>query len=314
MSKKNFINQTHIEGLLYDHSLELKVSGQQSKNPGTQYIAGIVEVATDNDCLNIVPVHFSYVTATTKSGKPNATYNTLRNIIDGGYKTIMGEGKENATPIRIDSAIGLNEFYSNRDGEETLVSVKRNEGGFVHIVTDGLAEDEKTRNTFKVDMVITNCRRVEADPEKELPEKVIIKGAIFDFRKSLLPVEFTVLQENAMNYFEDLGVSNKEPVFTTVWGKQISQTIVRRYEEESAFGDNLVREVKSTRKDFVITGASKEPYTWDDEETITAEDLAKAMQDRELHLATLKKNAEEYRARQSAPAATPNINPGQFNF
>ena len=314
MSKKNFINQTHIEGLLYDHSLELKVSGQQSKNPGTQYIAGVVEIATDNDCLNVVPVHFSYVTATTKSGKSNATYNTLRNIIDGGYKTIMGEGKENATPIRIDSAIGLNEFYSNRDGEDTLVSVKRNEGGFVHVITDGLTEDEKARNTFKVDMVITNCRRIEADPEKELPEKVIIKGAIFDFRKSLLPVEFTVLQENAMNYFEDLGVSNKEPVFTTVWGKQISQTIVRRYEEESAFGDNLIREVKSTRKDFVITGASKEPYAWDDEETITTEELAKAMQDRELYLATLKKNAEEYRAKQNAPAATPNINPGQFNF
>ena len=314
MSKKNFINQTHIEGLLYDHSLELKVSGQQSKNPGTQYIAGVVEVATDNDCLNVVPVHFSYVTATTKSGKQNATYNTLRNIIDGGYKTIMGEGKENATPIRIDSAIGLNEFYSNRDGEDTLVSVKRNEGGFVHIITDGLAEDEKTRNTFKVDMVITNCRRIEADPEKDLPEKVIIKGAIFDFRKSLLPVEFTVLQEKSMNYFEDLGVSNKEPVFTTVWGKQISQTIVRRYEEESAFGDNLVREVKSVRKDFVITGASKEPYAWDDEETITAAELAKAMQDRELYLATLKKNAEEYRAKQNTPAATLNINPGQFNF
>ena len=29
--------------------------------------------------------------------------------------------------------------------------------------------------------------------------------------------------------------------------------------------DDNVREVQSTRKDFVITGGAKEPYVWDDE-------------------------------------------------
>lgn len=33
--KKSFFNSTHIEGLVYEHSLELRVSGENSKHPGT---------------------------------------------------------------------------------------------------------------------------------------------------------------------------------------------------------------------------------------------------------------------------------------
>ena len=43
--KKNMNNRSHIEGLLYQHSLELKVSGENSKNPGTEFISGTIEIA-----------------------------------------------------------------------------------------------------------------------------------------------------------------------------------------------------------------------------------------------------------------------------
>ena len=33
--KNNIENATHIEGLLYQHALSLKTSGENSKNPGT---------------------------------------------------------------------------------------------------------------------------------------------------------------------------------------------------------------------------------------------------------------------------------------
>lgn len=315
--KKTMINHTHVEGLLYQHSLELKESGPNSKNPGTQYIAGKVEIATDNECLNIVPIHYTYVTAITSTGKTNLSYSTLMNIIDGKFKTVMKDGKENAAKLRIDSAIGLNEFYVDRDGQEELVSAKRNEGGFIHLVTDDLAEKEDARNTFKADIVITNCVRKEADEEKEIPERVVVKGAIFDFRKNLLPVEFTATNEGAMNYFEGLEASNSEPVFTTVWGNQISTTVVKPIVEESAFGEPLIREVKSSRKDFIITGASREPYIWNDEDTITVEEFTKCIQDRELHLADLKKRSDEYKAQKAAnKTSTPTntVKPGMFNF
>ena len=310
--KKTMINQSHIEGVLYEHNLEAKVSGDTSKNPGTPFIAGTISIATDDAMTNIVPIHFSYVTATFGSGKPNDTYTTLSNIVNGTFGTYMKDGADKAVKLRVDSALGLNEFYTERNGKEELVSAKRNEGGFVHKV-DALDEDEKVRNTFKADMVITCVTHVDGDDEKGLPEKCVVKGAIFDFRKSLMPVEFSATNPNAMRYFEGLEASQKNPVFTCVWGRQVSETVVKQIRTESAFGEDEVREVKNTRRDFVITGASKEPYLWDDESSITAVELNEAIQKREVDLAAMKKRQDEYRASKAAPkAAAPAA--GGFNF
>ena len=311
--KKTMINQTHLEGVLYEHALEAKESGENSKNPGTKFISGTISIATDDAMTNIVPVHFTYVTATFGSGKPNDTYTTLNNIVNGTFGTYMKDGADKAVKLRVDSAIGLNEFYTDRNGKEELVSAKRNEGGFVHKV-DALDEDEKVRNTFKADMVINCVTHVDADEEKNLPEKVIVKGAIFDFRKSLLPVEFSATNVNAMNYFESLGATQRSPIFTCVWGRQVSETIVRQIRTESAFGEDEVREVKNTRRDFVITGASKDPYVWDDEGSITAAELNEAIQKREVDLAAMKKRQDDYKASKNriTPAAAPAQ--GGFNF
>ena len=310
--KKTMINQTHIEGVLYEHNLEAKISGETSKNPGTPFIAGTISIATDDAMTNIVPIHFSYVTATFGSGKPNDTYTTLSNIVNGTFGTYMKDGADKAVKLRVDSALGLNEFYTDRNGKEELVSAKRNEGGFVHKV-DALDEDEKVRNTFKADMVITCVTHMDGDDEKGLPEKCVVKGAIFDFRKSLMPVEFSATNPNAMRYFEGLEASQKNPVFTCVWGRQVSETVVKQIRTESAFGEDEVREVKNTRRDFVITGASKEPYLWDDEGSITAVELNEAIQKREVDLAAMKKRQDEYRASKAAPkAAAPAA--GGFNF
>jgi hypothetical protein len=300
------INRTHIEGLLYEHALELRTSGPNSKNPGTEFIMGTVSLATDDAQVNVVPVHFTYVTATTAKGGANATFGVLKDIIDGKLATVMAGGADNAAKLRIDSAIGLNEFYTDRNGKEELVSAKRNEGGFVHTCAQ-LAEDEKTRNTFETDIVITGVKRIEADEEKKIPEKCIVKGAIFDFRKSLMPVEFSVLNENAMAYFEGLEASSKNPVFTKVKGRQVSETITRTITEECAFvGGASVREVKSSRKDFVITWAQKEPYVWDDEETITAAEMTDAMSARQTYLATVKQRQDEYKASKGSAGSAAN--------
>ena len=303
--KKNFVNQTHIEGYLYEHTLETKVTGENSKNPGTTFITGNVNIATDEDLTNIVTVHFTYVTAVTSTGKNNPSFQTLSNIANGTLKSVMADGKDLAAKVRVDSAIGLNEFYTKRNGIEELVSARRNEGGFIHVVTDGLVADEAQRNTFKCDMLITNVRRVEANEERKEPEKMIVKGAIFDFRKQLLPVEFTALNPRAMDYFESLEITNTNPTFTQVWGKQISQTITTTITQESAFGEPAVREVKSTRKDFVITGANPEPYVWDDESSLTAEEFKGMIAERETYLATVRQRQDEYEASKRAAAAAP---------
>lgn len=313
--KATMKNATHIEGLLYQHALSLKTSGENSKNPGTQFINGTIDIATDDAVTNIVTVHFTYVTPKyAKSGSDNATFTTLQNIINGTICNVMEHGIDKAAKVRIDSAIGVNEFYSNRTGKEELVSARRNEGGFVHVVQN-LATDEKLRNTFECDMVITGARELEADEEKDRPRQVKVKGYTFDFRKALIPVEFTALSEGAMDYFLNLDASEKSPVFTKVWGRQLSQVSIVKTIEESAFGEQKVTESQRTNRDFVITGASSDPYIWDDDSTITAQEFKSALADREVALAAIKQRQDDYnasKAQTQAPAST--SGPSGFNF
>lgn len=309
--KKNLKNSVTIDGYIYQHELEKKVTGPKSKSPNTEYITGTLEVATDEECINIVPVHFSYVTAKTGKGKDNATFAVLSKIIAGEYKTVMEVGKAAATKVQIDSAIGLNEFYSDRNGKEEFISVKRNEGGFVHVVS-AFEKEENKRNRFECDMLITGARRVEANEDRGTAEHVIIKGAVFDFRTALLPVEFTVYDEKAMNYFEGVEPSSKAPFFTRVAGNEISQVLVRRVEEESAFGAPSVKEYKTTKKEFVVTWATNQPYEFGEEDSMTVAELTDLMAQREMHLAEVKQRREEYKASKNQPAAAPAK--GEFNF
>lgn len=314
---RKVINRERVSGRVYDHNLAIKITGNTSKQPGTEYINGTLDVATDEAGLNVVTVNFTYVTAVTSKGTKNETYTALKNIIENG-KTIVNDGIENATMVKIDTALGLNDFYTNRNGEETLVQAKRNDGGFVHIVTK--LDEEATRNTFEFDMLINGTRLVEADPEKNIDaDYLVVKGAVFNFRNAILPVELIVKNAGGIKYFESLEASSKNLVFTKVWGKIESQTIVTTREEESAFGEAAVKEYTRTVKEWVITGTAKEPYEIGDAETgITEDEVKKAMADREVYLAEVKRKQDEYQASKAAatpaPSSTVAASAGGFNF
>ena len=308
------INTERIEGRIYQHNLTIKtVQNQTSANYGKEFISGNLEVAVDEAGLNVIPVHFTYVTEQTSSGKTNATFTNLKRIIDED-NTWVKVGKDNALKVRIDTALALNDFYT-QDGN--LVSVKTNEGGFVSFVNGDLCP-ENERNTFAADMVITKVDRVEANPEKNINEDyVTVRGAIFNFRNDLLPVDFTVRHKDGMKYFEDLGASNAEPVYTKIWGKIMCMTSISEVKEDSAFGESSVRTYERKEKEWTITGTAKVTYDFGDEKVLTADELKKAMQNRETMLAEIKARSDEYRASKAAtPAvtATTTINNSGFNF
>lgn len=311
------INTERIEGRVYQHKLEIKtVQNQSSQNFGKPFIAGTIEVAVDEDCLNVIPVHFTYVTEVTSQGKENITYTNLKRIIDGG-KTCITDGKDEAMKVSINTAIALNDFYA-QDG--SLVSVKTNEGGFVSIVSE-LKENEKDRNFFQADMLITGATRIEANPERNIDKDyVVVKGAIFNFRNDLLPVDFIIREANGMKYFEDLGATNAAPVYTKVWGRIECRTIVNEVAEESAFGEASVRTFERKTKEWVITGTAKVAYDFGDENILTEEEVRKAMQDREVMLADTKKRHDDYMANRTATSAPATAKPtapaatGTFNF
>ena len=311
--KQNLVNEVHGEGYLYEYDLKVRHSDKNN----TDFISGKISLATDEDCQNIVEYHFVYVTPVySKSGKQNPNFGLLKNIIDSGKdKTVMGAGKENALKLRVDGTVGLNDFWSARD--EQIVSIIRNEASFINQATN-LNQDLRKRNTFKTDFVITGTFRKEADEEKSIPEHLVVKGATFNsFSKALLPVSYVVYNPSAIDYFESLEIDASHPAFTKVWGSICSQEFVTKIETKSAFGEDLVEERTTTRKEYVITGAQSDCYEWDSEDTLLASELKQAMSNRELHLAEVKKNFDDYQASKGASNGantTMNVAAGGFNF
>ena len=309
---KKMLNKVTFEGYIYQHTLAVKtVQNQSSENFGKEFINGQIDIVVDNDGLNIVPVRYTYVTATTANGSANRTYTALKNIIDSG-KTWLDCGAD-ATKVKCDTAFALNDFYAN-DGQ--LVSQTVQEGGFITIV-NALGADE-TRNKFEADLLITNIARVEADEEKGTPEYAKVRAAGFNFRNQILPMDFIIKNPKGIEYVEDLGVSGGTPVFAKVWGKINYTTTKVNKVEESAFGEASVTTYERKVKEWVITGISPTPYDFGDESVLTAEEVQKALQDREVLLADVKKRSDEYKASKAstpAPAAvTPKASTATFNF
>lgn len=315
--RKN-INTEHIEGRIYQHDLAVKtVQNNASANFGKEFISGTLDIATDEEGCNVLTVHFTYVTETTKNGGKNSTFVALQKIINEG-KAWITDGKDAATKVKVDTALALNDFYAQDD---SLVSVKTNEGGFVTLVNELC--DASERNTFQADMVITSVVKTEVDEEKNIKEPfVTLRGAIFNFRNDLLPIDFVVRNEAGMKYFENLEVTNASPVYTKVWGKITCNTSTIERTEESAFGEAAVKTYERKTKEWVVTGTAKLPYDFGDEQVLTVDELTKALQNREVYLADKKKANDEYKASRasttpavaSSPAPTPTAAKGTFNF
>ena len=169
-------------------------------------------------------------------------------------------------------------------------------------------------------MVITKITRVEADEEKKIKnDYVTVRGATFNFRNEVLPMEFTVTNEQGMKYFESLD-TDVEPIFTKVWGKINCMTSVVTQTEESAFGEAAVRTYERKTREWVITGTAKEAYEFGEEGVLTRDELTTAMQNRQVTLADNRKRSKEYKDNKGAttatPAAptTPMAKVGGFNF
>lgn len=292
--KDKMFNEVHLEGLLYDHDLEVKVTGDTSQNPGTEYIRGTVWVATDKEMTNIVPVYYTYVVPLTSKGNKNSLHGFLNNIVNGNLPYVM-DGKstpEEATKVRLDPALALNEWFDKRTDE--LISVLRCEGGFGKVINNFSSEKDEDRTKFIADILITKAITKEEDTEKGLPEQMELDGYIFNFRKDIMPVKFTMQNKKGIDYVEGMDVSRSNPLFTKAWGKVVTQVTKQEQVTENAFGEDEVTYIESTRKLFLITGMAKEPYEWDDSEFLAAIEVKEMLSERETMLAEKLANQKKY--------------------
>lgn len=297
--KNNFVNKVNIEGYVFSiednrgfNKLAKAETGPNSKNPGSPYIRGVVNIATDDEGLNVVPVYFTYVIPTYKNGNPNATYETLAEMIDmdaaGTLKTFVNSGTD-AMKVRVDGDIELNDWL---DREGNMVASKRVRGSFLHTVTAPF----NPKATFEAEMLISNAATREVENGDDY---MSLNGYVFNFRGDVLPISFSVNGEAGIKYFEDQDISSTNPLFTRIWGNMITNVIGSEKVVESAFGAPKVESTTRTLSAWNVDGCSTESLEFDSESTITKDELKQKLQERETRVQTEKMRQEQRRNNKS---------------
>lgn len=306
-----------------------KVTNVKSAYYGADFISGEIFIATDEEGLNVIPVHYTFVREFTKSNTVNSTFVNLKQIIENG-RTWLNVGKDAAQKLRVEPSLALNDFYPQ--GGDQLVTRQRSEGGFVTFISD-LNPVENARNKFTFDTIIYDTTIVPADPDHNILEDFVrIKAYVFDFKNAILPVVLIAKDSKApgsVNYFIGLNASANNPVYTKVMGEIINSTVKIDKVMENAFGGTIVDSSVRQEREWVITWAQPQPYVFDITETITKDELNKALTDRNIYLEEVKANAKAYYAQRNTGAAAPtpqaapavsmtgtmgNIPQGAFNF
>ena len=295
---KNKLNREVLEGRLYDFDLEKKeVKNQSSKYFGQEFWTGTLHIATDEAGLNVIPVHYTFVLPTFGSGKVDNRFSAFEKIV-AEEKTWLKVGKDEAEKIRLTPSGDLNDFYLVND--ERMVSAQRNEGGFITFIKE-LSPEGSARNKFTYDMIINKVNIVEpADGTDDVPHAKI-HGVIFNFRGDVLPWDVIAYNPKAIDYFEGLNLSSKEPVYTQVWGSIRNTTVKVEKEIENAWGDPVIEYSERTRREWIIEGSKPQTYDFTEEDMA---DLQKKVADRNVHLEEIKSNAIEYAKNQKNAATT----------
>ena len=295
---KNKLNREVLEGRLYDFDLEKKeVKNPNSKYFGQEFWTGTLHIATDEAGLNVIPVHYTFVLPTFGSGKVDNRFSAFEKIV-AEEKTWLKVGKDEAEKIRLTPSGDLNDFYLVND--ERMVSAQRNEGGFITFIKE-LSSEGSARNKFTYDMIINKVNIVEpADGTDDVPHAKI-HGVIFNFRGDVLPWDVIAYNPKAIDYFEGLNLSSKEPVYTQVWGSIRNTTVKVEKEIENAWGDPVIEYSERTRREWIIEGSKPQVYDFTEED---AAELQKKVADRNVHLEEVKSSAIEYAKNQKNAAAT----------
>lgn len=287
-------NSVTINGRLYSHKLKLStVSNPSSANFGKEFIMGSVFIAIDEEGANVIEVEYTYVTEVTGTGKINYTFSLLKEIIDDEPCWDI-KGKDNAIIVTATPSIIVKDFYDVR--EDKMVSRIVCDGGFLSKNTS-LLLDEK-RNTFKVDMLLTKVTMIEPNGESVLEPYLKLKGAIFNFRKQIFPVDnFVVKNSKGFNTFLSQNISSQNPVLMTILGRIDNMVVKKEKIEGTDFdGSNIVTYTEHRIKEWRVTGTGKETLQYGMEGILTENEVIKAMQDRDLLLAGVKQKRLDYEA------------------
>jgi hypothetical protein len=267
------VNQVIIEGILQEIRLE-----ETTVNDKTA-ITGEIDIRTDDHSVHTLRV-FSYKYK--QDGSENSIYKGLQTVMNE-YKSIAQYGKEDADKVRVTAGkLGVNEYYGQDGQLKTFPQLSTN---FINRVQ---ANDEfNPRAEFEVELYVHSV--IDEIKNDEETGRAIIKGYLPLYGGKIVPLQFVVENEKAVDYVKD----NYEAGSTVkIYGDIRNSVIVTKTTEEVAFGKPKEKIKSTTVREYVVTGGS-EPYDEDDSRAYSKDVIKKALVERETYLEELKNKSKK---------------------
>lgn len=292
-TKKNteYQNDVNLTGFVFSANFRTGTSKATSKwHPNEGYISGNLNIATDEDAMNVVPVNFFvYENRNNKDGDtvPNETYQTLLQIMNGPTYETAGD---KAPKVRISATVDTNDFYSSRTDD--IVSAQRVNGRFIHVMSPGTSV---TPANFDVNAVVTSA--VEREVEGRDPY-LDVRGYVFNYNGTrLFPVRFECQDKSGQSFLLGMEPSSTNPVVMNIWGS-IQNTVIEKApaEQEEVANGFGVRPVisgnnVSTVRSWVITGADTGCVPeFGDVAPFTKNDMKRLIDERNVRLEEVKQS------------------------
>lgn len=289
----NVTNECAINGYVYDFGrfgLNIKKDAEHGDK-----IYGSIIVLVDEPTDTTVEVHFFPQGKEYKSGKENATYLALKELMDN-KNTIAAVGKSKAAKVRCTCKLSTNIYYSANKAKQNELELHEPlqvQGSFLHIDDNAVPFVG-----FNVDALIKSLTPInDANGEPSADYRVNIE--IFDdYRKIFRPLTMKISDPAGVAVFtrnvED------QPYYTTIAGTIVNRTIQKATQSgEMEFGQATVISQPREVRDILITGAktATKGFNMSDEEMVSVKN------NRKVQLNDALKRAEE-RANNKAATST----------
>lgn len=294
--REKFLNKTTVSGYIFNlegssdwDKLQKRTTGENSKNPGQDYISGVISIATDDEALNVVQVHFSFVTPEWgKSGKKNQNYDFLLDLIerqDNGTLKTFETSKTDAEKITVTGDLSLNEFI---DKEDNFVAVKQIRGTFV----GNMSARDTMGAFFDLEALISNASMREVEDGDDYMN---ISGYAFNFRNELLPIQLTVRIPGGVKFFENADISSKNPFLGKISGQVVSNIITIAKDESDLDGFGEAKPTTRSIRAWDVSSARR-TLEFDDDGDLNLAEMKKLVADRADHEAEVRKQIEDRKA------------------
>lgn len=281
-------NKVVIEGLVAENNLEIVAAKRKidGKDVDDRKVQGTLEIRTGEDETQTVKV---FMWEKKKDGNPNkkfAGFETLANEL----KSIADVGQAEASKVKItDGELTLNEYYGQDGKFKQFPQVTAGYSGFVNRVEEGKPFELRAEFTDLEIIVSKVVEEFTRGEDAEPTGRVIVEGYTVNHAGVVSPQKFVVEEGGGAEYVMDNFEKGK---LATVYGKLVNIQKEHIKFEEMGFGKP--KEVKTYEyvREQVITGGSIYDTDVKEDKKIDLEVLKSALQQRELHLASLKSDNE----------------------